>query len=221
MPKDYAKNKKPRKNSGASRQSRNQSTPLVLWFLAFLLVAAFIGALVYLKWYQTDSPNRPEVTTSTQAKEQISEKNSGSKKESVAKSEIVKTTKPVQTKTINKAEKVIDNDQEIPLYDLHEDLTNKEVIISQDDLSLPDNVNKYTYSMPCGSFRENYRAEELKAQIAMTGNNSTTAQVKYKQETQNPVVLGPFNKKRTAESVRHRLQDNNINGCIITPHLIK
>ncbi len=217
MPKDYAKNKKPRKNSGASRQSRDQSTPLVLWFLAFLLVAAFISALVYLKWYQSDSPSKPEVVTNTQTKEQ----NSESKKGSVPKSEIVKTTKPVQTKAVKKTEKPVDKDQEIPLYDLHEDLTNKEVIISQEDLTLPDNVNKYTYSMPCGSFRENYRAEELKAQIAMTGNNSTISAVKYKQETWYRVVLGPFNKKRTAESIRHRLQDNNINGCIITPHLIK
>jgi cell division protein FtsN len=197
MPNDFAKKKAPRKSRGASRQNKKQSAPIGLWIVTILMVAGLAGGLSYLKWFKTDKQElvlaKPKQITPKQKKPAVN---------------ITQTA-------------VTSSDDDIPLYNLHEDLINKEVVISAEDLKLPDNVNKYYYTMPCGSFRESFRADELKAQIAMTGNTSKIDAVQYKGETWYRVQLGPFNRKRAAESVRHRLQDNNVHGCIINPHLIK
>lgn len=120
------------------------------------------------------------------------------------------TTKPAPT---NKAE------DEVPFYDVHKDLTNKQVEIPKEDLKLPEIYKKFYYNMPCGSFRDNARAEELKANIALSGSNSNITSVKYQGETWFRVQLGPFNSKRQAERIRHRLQDNGIHDCRIIRHI--
>lgn len=190
MPRDYAKKKSSKKKKrGASRGGTKQTVPLSLWLFTVATVIALASGLVYLKWFQ---PKQSEAVTLTKSK-------------------------PKQV-TVKSAPQKSNND-EVPFYDVHKDLTNKQVKIPKEDLKLPDSYKNYYYNMPCGSFRDNSRAEELKANIALTGNNSNISSVKWKGETWYRVQLGPYNRKREAERIRHRLQDNGIHDCKITRHL--
>ncbi len=199
MAKDYAKKKAGKKRSGASRGNNNQSVSTGLILTAVLLAAALIAFLVYLKWYQ--SPAKTDKTI-TEIKP--------------------KTTKPIKTnEPVNKQDPVNIEDDEVPFYKTHEEILNKTVEIPIEDLKLPEDQNKYNYLMPCGSFRESSRAEELKAQIAMAGYESNVNQVTVESGLWHRVELGPFKSKRKAESIRHRLQDNGFNYCKIWPKKIK
>jgi len=80
---------------------------------------------------------------------------------------------------------------------------------------------KYYYLMPCGSFKNQQPADELKARIGMTGYSSDIIQTQADGNTWHRVQLGPFSRKRKAERIRHRLQDNDIIGCIIYRHIRK
>jgi cell division protein FtsN len=72
------------------------------------------------------------------------------------------------------------------------------------------------FIMQCGSFRKLESADTLKAQIAMTGFEST---IRATDEQDGHkwfrVILGPYQSKRDAEADRHQLERNNINRCRI------
>jgi len=89
-------------------------------------------------------------------------------------------------------------------------LKNKEVEVGQYDIK-----QKGPYKMQCGSFRTNSQAESLKAKIAFTGIESHIHTAPGKHNTWHKVVLGPYERKRTAEEDKHKLRNNNINGCQI------
>lgn len=203
MPKDYAKKKPPKKKVGASRKKDNNSVPLSLWLMAFVLLALLSTGLYYLKF----GDNKPQTQPASSAQP-------------------VKTqSKPVTKKLVNpatpKPKEVDIPEVDIPEYDLHEELITKEIKIPAEDLKLSGNLDKYYYLMSCGSFREKTRAEELKARIALTGNNSNIKAVMSKGETWYRVELGPFSRKRKAEGIRHRLEKNSISRCIINRHIKK
>jgi cell division protein FtsN len=71
------------------------------------------------------------------------------------------------------------------------------------------------YQMQCGSFRSKSQAEELKAIIAFTGIESQVRQAKGKSGTWYKVVLGPYERKRSAEKDKHKLKSNKVNHCQI------
>lgn len=192
MARDYAKGKGKKKKSGASRGKKKSTVSSSLLVTTVLLVSALIGLLVYLKWFQVS----PIVI--------------GKDKE-VPRSETPKkqTAKPQQDKEAL--------DDEVPFYKTHEEMLNKTVEIPIEDLKLPEDDNKYVYLMPCGSFRDSHRADELKAQIAFLGFESKINQVNVESGLWHRVELGPFKSKRKAESIRHRLQDNGFNYCKIWP----
>lgn len=196
MAKDYAKKTKGRKKAGASRGKNEAPTPIGLILFVVLLVAGLIALLVYLKWYM---PNNIQGT-----------------KQQPTKIESKKTVKKTEPKAQTTEEKNSDVD-EIPFYKTHEEILNKKVEIPIEDLKLPENKNKVVYLMPCGSFRDISRAEELKAQIAFTGYESKINKVTVKSGLWYRVELGPYKSKRKAESIRHRLQDNGHNYCKIWP----
>ena len=72
-----------------------------------------------------------------------------------------------------------------------------------------------TYIMQCGSFRKMSQAESLKARIAFQGLASEVVESKGANGRWFRVVLGPFDRKRMAESQRHQLRRGNILGCKI------
>jgi cell division protein FtsN len=196
MPKDYAKKKAPAKNKrGASRSGKKNTIPTSLWIVTFLLISGLVAGLAYLKWY---SP-APKSAQQSSAQVKPAEPKSAPSSSKSAKP-------PEKTKT----------EDEIPFYEVH-----KEVKIPKQDLQLPQNYKKYFYTMPCGSFREKSRAEELKARIGFAGSSSEIIQTNKGATQWHRVQLGPFNSKRAAEKIRHRMQDNGIIDCTILTHLKK
>ena len=191
MAKDYAKKRKGKKKSGASRGNKNNKPSIALIFTAILLIGGLTSLLIYLKWYQV----KPTI---------VEEKPTISKK--------------IQDKKVAPSN---EEDDEVPFYKTHQEMVNKTVEIPLEDLKLPEGQHDYEYLMPCGSFKDNNRAEELKAQIALVGYESKINHVKVKSESWYRVELGPYKSKRKTESIRHRLQDNGFNYCKIWPKRIK
>jgi len=194
MARDYAKNKKKKKKSGASRGKKNASISKSLLVTTFILFCGLAALLVYLKYFQPETPSGK--TTSSNKIETTTKQTKQSDQ---------KTAQPDKKQT----------DDEVPFYRTHEEMINKTVEIPIEDLKLPDDKNKYEYLMPCGSFRDSARAEELKAQIAFVGFESTINQVQVESGLWHRVELGPFSSKRKTESIRHRLQDNGFEHCKI------
>jgi cell division protein FtsN len=201
MAKDYAKGKGKKKKSGASRGKQNKSAPKGLILTALILVAGLITLLVYLKLYQPSVASKPKASQNT-----------------------VKKVQPKQLATPKKTEKKpknLDEEDEVPFYKTHKEMLNKTVEIPIEDLKLPESEHQYEYLMPCGSFRDAKRADELKAQIAFAGFESSINQVTVESGIWYRVELGPFKSKRKTESIRHRLQDNGFNYCKIWPKKVK
>ena len=89
-------------------------------------------------------------------------------------------------------------------------LKNKEVEVGQYEVKQGG-----PYKMQCGSFKKQSQAEALKAKMAFVGIES---QIQTAQGTNNmwyKVVLGPYERKRSAEEDKHKLRNNKINGCQI------
>ncbi len=76
-------------------------------------------------------------------------------------------------------------------------------------------INKGPFKMQCGSFRTAHQAESVKAKMAFIGIESQVIKSQGKHNLWYKVILGPFVHKRSAESERHKLKKNNINGCQI------
>ncbi|WNC71717.1 SPOR domain-containing protein [Thalassotalea psychrophila] len=89
-------------------------------------------------------------------------------------------------------------------------LKNKEVEVGDYEVK-----EKGPYQMQCGSFRKQQQAEELKANIAFAGLGSNIRKTNGKNGVWYKVVLGPFERKRMAESAKHKLKRNKINYCQI------
>lgn len=101
-------------------------------------------------------------------------------------------------------------------YEFWELLKNKKVQVSNDKTQMDQTQSEKSYVMQCGSFKKLEMAQSLKAKIAMSGLSASIHTTQEKDGYRwNRVVLGPYVSKRKAESNRHRLEDNGINGCQI------
>ena len=212
MARDYAKKKKTGKKGGASRSKKKQKKPIGLILLVFLLVTGLVTLLIYLKWYQPETRTEKKSTVISTSAKTVNKKT----KKITGKTASIKKIRPSNT-----ANNELVADDEIPFYRTHTEMMNKTVEIPIEDLKLPEDEHQYSYTMPCGSFREKSRAEQLKAQIALNGFESKILPVMSKSERWYRVTLGPYNRKRQAESIRHRLQDNGFNHCKIWRKPIK
>jgi len=193
MAKDYAKSKNIKKKSGASRSPQKSPLSVKLIIASLLIMGTMIAFLIYLKVEHSAT----KIETQSQPK---------TVKKTTNKAPALKNNQPS-----NIANKLKNDSDEVPFYRTHEEMLNKTVEIPIEDLKLPNDGHEYIYTMPCGSFRQNKRAEELKAQIAMAGYESKISEVKVTSGLWYRVALGPFKSKRKTESVRHRLQDNGLN----------
>ena len=105
--------------------------------------------------------------------------------------------------------------EEVPKYTFHDILEDKEVVIPEEELQRPENKVSMQYVMPCAAFGDVKNADALKAKIAFLGFESKILPIDTKSRRLYRVQLGPFSSKRQAESIRHRLQENDINDCKI------
>ncbi|MDP2562516.1 SPOR domain-containing protein [Psychrobium sp. 1_MG-2023] len=93
----------------------------------------------------------------------------------------------------------------------YEKLDQKEVAVE-----LPEQQESTRpYRLQCASVRSRAQAEELKARIAFQGHESFIKAVQGSKDVWYQVYLGPFDRKRQAETVRHKMQRADINHCKI------
>ncbi|AOE49080.1 SPOR domain-containing protein [Kangiella sediminilitoris] len=192
MTKDYAKRKRSRTktNTRTPRNSTPQKTlsPILIFISGILitLFAVFLWAIVKKPELLKDESKVAQTDTQKQAAAEV---------ETESEPEVEGNT-----------EKTKSDD---PEFTYHEALTNKKVEVEVTKPKVAD-ADK-TYIMQCGAFKTLSDAEKMKAELAFIGFQ---ASILSKGEWHR-VRLGPYNSKRTAESERHRLQDNNYLNCQI------
>jgi len=95
-------------------------------------------------------------------------------------------------------------------WSYRKDLADKKVEQGQYDV-----VDKGPWKMQCASFKSNEQAQELKAKIAFLGIESKVAKSQGENGVWYKVIIGPYQRKRSAEKDRHKLKRNNVNYCQI------
>lgn len=129
-------------------------------------------------------------------------------KEIIDKKETTTVQKQPKQETQTKNTQESANEQDTG-FTYHETLTNKEVDVV---VKKPKTTNSdKTYIMQCGAFRKIDDAEKMKAELAFIGFQANV----LTKGGWHRVRLGPYKSKRTAESERHKLQDNKYLNCQI------
>lgn len=121
-----------------------------------------------------------------------------------------KTTSPSTKQEKKKAEKTLPPPPDDEEWAFIDELKNKKVTVGTDELK-----DKGPFVLRCTTVRSKQRAEALKAKIAFAGHESIVKQYKGTSGMWYRVDLGPYDRKREAEKVRHTMKRNNINGCSI------
>lgn len=120
----------------------------------------------------------------------------------------VKESSTQQTR--KKAEKTLPPPPDDEEWEFIDELKNKEVTVGTNELK-----DKGPFVLRCTTVRSQQRAEALKAKIAFAGHESVVKEYKGTSGMWYRVDLGPYDRKREAEKVRHTMKRNNINGCTI------
>ncbi|MCO4798063.1 MAG: SPOR domain-containing protein [Colwelliaceae bacterium] len=126
----------------------------------------------------------------------------------------IETTDPINSATPAKTTKN-KNASQLPTppqekWQYMEELKTKEVEVGEYAVK-----EKGPYKMQCGSFKTQKQAEVMKANIAFSGLSAQISAVKGSNGTWHKVYLGPYEKKRSAEKDKHKLNSNNISTCQI------
>ncbi len=133
---------------------------------------------------------------------------------------LAQTTNDGSNQTIQEVKKKkptsVNNEVELPVFNDADDFEFMKKLKEQEvEPGKYEVKDKGPYLMQCGSFRTEQQAQELKANIAFAG---VVAQVKKTTGSNGvwyKVILGPYERKRSAENDKHKLARNNINYCQI------
>lgn len=186
MTKDYAKRKRTKKKTN-TRTTRSNSKKPISPIIVFLSGILLTLFAVFL-WAII---KKPEVI------KEIVEK-----KETEATAEKSRSETPKNTQKESQKEPATE-------FTYHEALTNKEVDVVITKPKTTDSDK--TYIMQCGAFKRIDDAEKMKAELAFIGFQANI----LTKGGWHRVRLGPYKSKRTAESDRHKLQDNKYLNCQI------
>ena len=214
--KDYVR--RPQKKQAKKTPKKN--TPWARILLAVLIVLAFVYGLFLLKtneYTETDTSSSQQSTPS--ASDDIEQNNSELEQASTSLEKVEDEPVPSDEGSSNE---VTNNTQALePLKPLP--------VLEDEDWEYIDSLPEFSvevdatgpldsdreYIMQCGSFRTTQRAQELKAKLAFEGFESRIIQSDGSKGRWFRVVLGPYERKRTAEKDRHQIRRGNINGCKI------
>lgn len=186
-PKDYVKRTQAKPRKRPAKKNAKQATPWLRILVACALVLAFVFALYKLQ--QVDVDNKPIAETeNTPLADTI-----------IADDSLEKEALPELPVLEEEDWEYIDS---LPEFSVEVDATG------------PLTSNK-DFIMQCGSFRTIERAQELRAKVAFQGLESRILTSDGSNGLWYRVVLGPYQRKREAESHRHQLRNANINGCKI------
>lgn len=110
-----------------------------------------------------------------------------------------------------------------PRYDFFTVLPEMEVVVPEQELakqSEPEiTVNSDTaqdsYLLQVGSFKSAEEADQMKAQLALSGVVANVQSVTVNDATWHRVRVGPVKGARAADDLRRRLQDNGIDSLVM------
>jgi cell division protein FtsN len=110
-----------------------------------------------------------------------------------------------------------------PRYDFFTVLPEMEVVVPEQELSQhrepssPAAVtdNSETYLLQVGSFKSAAEADQMKAQLALSGFVAAVQSVTVNEVTWHRVRIGPVKGLQQADEIRRRLRDNSIDSLVM------
>jgi cell division protein FtsN len=110
-----------------------------------------------------------------------------------------------------------------PRYDFFTVLPEMEVVVPEQELaeqSVPETTatgdgSQDSYLLQVGSFKTAADADQMKAQLALTGVEASVQSVTVNDATWFRVRVGPVQGARQADEIRRRLQDNGIDSLVM------
>jgi cell division protein FtsN len=110
-----------------------------------------------------------------------------------------------------------------PRYDFFTVLPEMEVVVPEQELNnrvkpkTPDAVDNDpdSYLLQVGSFKSAQDADQMKAQLALTGISAKVQSVTVNDATWHRVRVGPVKGARAADDMRRRLQNNGIDSLVM------
>ena len=120
-------------------------------------------------------------------------------------------TEPVVTTTVKESappepDRITENE---PQFTYHETLTGKEVDVNTTPTQ--ESQGNKNLILQCATFKDRENAETMEAELAFLGFQANVVEG----DGRFKIRFGPYTTKRAAESMRHKLQDNGIQGCRI------
>ena len=180
---------------GASRGTKKR-TPALMWLFVGILIglgmAWYLAAKGFIPQPQRDQPVAGET-------------NRG------------QLDQPVLDEDLEKAEE----EPRKPRYDFFTVLPEMEVVVPEQELSqrqeptgeaLSDTAS---YLLQVGSFKTAADADQMKAQLALSGFVATVQSVKVNDATWHRVRIGPVEGAREADEIRKRLQNSGIDTLVM------
>lgn len=187
MARDYVSNQPKKRRSNAKRSPAKSAGPSSLPIIAMTIAVLGLSAFGYFLYSISGSAQQDEV------REPVTKATPAPKPKPASSTE-----KPLPEKPKEK-------------WDYIEQLENKEVEVDVPD----DPPPAIPYQMQCGSFRSMEQAESLKATIAFQGLESQIRKANGTSGTWYKVILGPYERKRLAQTDLHKLSRANIRYCQI------
>ena len=108
-----------------------------------------------------------------------------------------------------------------PRYDFFTVLPGMEVVVSEQELSLRQEPtgealnDTSAYLLQVGSFKSAAEADQMKAQLALSGFTATVHSVKVNDASWHRVRIGPVEGAREADEIRRRLLDSGIDSLVM------
>ena len=180
---------------GASRGTK-KGPPALIWLFAGILIG--LG----LAWYLAASGLIPQPQRSQPVANDTAVQRGD---DAVLKEEIGKPAEPHSK----------------PRYDFFTVLPEMEVVVPEQQLSQhtqPDGAaaaDTDTFVLQVGSFMSAAEADQMKAQLALSGFVANVQPVTVNGATWHRVRVGPVQGMRQADEIRRRLQDNGIDSLVM------
>ncbi|MCE2570783.1 SPOR domain-containing protein [Motilimonas eburnea] len=186
MARDYVGNQPKKRKSNTKRSPAKSAGPKRLPIVAIVLATLGLSGFGYFLYSISGSAQQDEVSEP-----------------------IIKPTPKPKPKTSATEKPLPEKPKE--KWDYIEQLENKEVEVDVPD----DPPPAIPYQMQCGSFRAMDQAETLKAKIAFQGLESQVRKVNGNSGIWYKVILGPYERKRLAQTDSHKLNRAGIRNCQI------
>jgi len=197
--KPKTRKKQARRGTSQRASQRKQPTPPWLWLLIGLILGLIAALSMYL--YTRTDTNLDNTGVEPAAKQKA---------------------KPAVKKNTNVAKQKV---AEKPRFDFYHLLPEREIIIPDEHITksqtkkaapIPDTDKAGNYLLQAGAFKTFEQADQLKARLALIGVAANIETVKINDAVAwHRVRVGPFDGLDKVNTVRYRLQDNDIETVVL------